>query len=159
MALSDCSREIVFLQNLLDSIGYSIPKVRLRGDNMGSLFVAENPANHQKTKHIEVRYFFVRQKVEEGRIVLSFVPTAEQQADFLTKALGKFLHRTLTASAMGYDEFPEIEMAGLQSASLAVPPSSGAPSLRFQPRVIARRNSIGFASYDGFYNHLNADGF
>ena len=159
MALSDCSREIVFLQNLLDSIGYSIPKVRLRGDNMGSLFVAENPANHQKTKHIEVRYFFVRQKVEEGRIVLSFVPTAEQQADFLTKALGKFLHRALTASAMGYDEFPEIEMAGLQSASLAVPPSSGAPSLRFQPRVIARRNSIGFASYDGFYNHLNADGF
>ena len=106
MALSDCSREILFLQNLLDSVGYSVPKVTLHGDNVGSLFVAENPGDHHKTKHIEVRYFFVRQKVEEGKVILKYVPTTEQLADFLTKALPREPHQRLTAAAMGHDAFP-----------------------------------------------------
>ena len=110
MALSDCTREVVFLQNLLDSVGYSVPKVRLHGDNVGSLFVAENPGDHQKTKHIEVRYFFVRQKVEEGRVVLRFVPTAQQYADGLTKALAKGPHREGFATIQGFDEFPSAEI-------------------------------------------------
>ena len=106
MALSDCARDVIFLQNLLSSIGYDVPKVTINGDNVGSLFVAENPGDHQKSKHIEVRYFFIRQKIEEGRIVLHFVTTNKQLADGLTKALSKSPHQESFSVIMGHDDFP-----------------------------------------------------
>ena len=105
MALSDTSREIVFVQNLLASVGYHVDGVTLHGDNKGSLFLAEHPGDHQKSKHIEVRYFFVRQKVEEGR--LQFVKTTQQWADVLTKALAKVLHRRFSLHLMGHHNVAE----------------------------------------------------
>ena len=109
MALSDCARDVIFLQNLLNSVGYDVPKVTINGDNVGSLFVAENPGDHQKSKHIEVRYFFIRQKIEEGRIVLHFVTTKKQLADGLTKALSRSTHQESFSISMGHDEFPVSE--------------------------------------------------
>ena len=51
MALSDASREMLFIRALLSSLGFTIDTSSLFGDNAGSLALAENPCNHQKSKH------------------------------------------------------------------------------------------------------------
>ena len=104
MALSDASREVIFIRNLLKGIGYKLEgPTPLFGDNNGSLALANNPCDHQKSKHIEVRYFFVRQKVEEGRISVVRVSTQDQLADILTKALPQPQHEKLSLIIMGHN--------------------------------------------------------
>lgn len=56
-------------------------------DNLSSIQLAENPTFHARTKHIEVHYHFIREKVLEGVIDLKYVQTTKQVADFLTKGL------------------------------------------------------------------------
>ena len=102
MSLSDACREVCFIQNLLASLGYEVDKTTLFGDNKGSLCLAKNPQDHQKSKHIEVRYFFIRQKVEENRVKVQYVNTTDQLADLLTKALAAPQHQKLTLAVMGY---------------------------------------------------------
>ena len=46
-----------------------------------------NPEHHEKTKHIERRHFYIRELVEEQRLVVTFVATCDNMADFLTKPL------------------------------------------------------------------------
>jgi hypothetical protein len=102
MALSDASREVIFIRNLLQGIGYKLEgPTALFGDNNGSLALANNPCDHQKSKHLEVRYFFVRQKVEQGRVAVTRVSTQDQLADVLTKALAQPQHERLCLIIMG----------------------------------------------------------
>jgi hypothetical protein len=54
---------------------------------MSAISVAKNPVIHSRTKHIEVRYHFLRDNVEKGNIDLIHVPTEKQLADILTKPL------------------------------------------------------------------------
>ena len=68
MALSDACCEVVFIQNLLNSISFHVNKMTLFGDNKGSLCLAKDPTDHQKSKHIAVHYFFIHQCVEEQQV-------------------------------------------------------------------------------------------
>ena len=61
--------------------------MQLFGDNKASLALVKNPEYHQRIKHIDIRYHYVRQVYEDGLIGLKFVPTANQAADILTKPL------------------------------------------------------------------------
>ena len=56
-------------------------------DNQGALALAKNPTQHGRTKHIDIQHHFVREKQAAGEVDLRYVPTAEQLADGLTKAL------------------------------------------------------------------------
>jgi hypothetical protein len=56
-------------------------------DNQGAITLAGNPGVHQRSKHIDVRYHFIRDEVEKGALVLEYIPTAAQIADVLTKGL------------------------------------------------------------------------
>ncbi|KAA6407322.1 MAG: hypothetical protein FRX48_08870 [Lasallia pustulata] len=56
-------------------------------DNQGALALAKNPTQHGRTKHIDIQHHFVREKQAAGKVDLCYVPTAEQLADRLTKAL------------------------------------------------------------------------
>lgn len=57
-------------------------------DSKSAISIAKNPAFHGRTKHIEIRYHFLREAVSEGLINLKFCKTEDQPADILTKALG-----------------------------------------------------------------------
>jgi hypothetical protein len=57
-------------------------------DNLCSIQLAKNPVFHARTKHIEVHYHFVRERVLSGELELKHVPTDRQVADIFTKALG-----------------------------------------------------------------------
>ena len=102
MALSDGSREVIFVRNVLSMTGFVMSEpTSLHGDNNGSLAVSRNPAAHQKTKHIAVRYHFIRQTIEDGRIQVVKVCTTEQLADVLTKALATLQHKWLSDQISG----------------------------------------------------------
>ena len=67
----------------------SMMLVELRVDNSSTIKLAKNPSFHSRTKHIDVRYHYIRMKVEKKWIKLMYVPSEEQLADIMTKALGR----------------------------------------------------------------------
>ena len=88
IAASDSSREAVWLRGLLTNLGISQsdPTV-LRCDNESAINLAHNPLAHKGSKHIQVRYHFIREQVAGGTIKLEYVDTTKQLADVLTKAV------------------------------------------------------------------------
>ena len=61
-------------------------------DNQSAMAIARNLEFHDRTKHIDVRYHFLRQKVDSNELNPSYVPTSEQVADILTKTLTREKH-------------------------------------------------------------------
>ena len=88
MALSEAAKEAAFLSRYLDELGL-LPAgpMSLGTDNTGARNLAYNPEHHEKTKHIERRHFYVRELVESQTIVVPYVNTVENLADFFTKPL------------------------------------------------------------------------
>ncbi|GAA5883512.1 hypothetical protein JCM1840_004243 [Sporobolomyces johnsonii] len=98
IGLSEASREALWLRQLLREMGYPTPRPTLiRGDNSGSLLLASHPTSHSRTKHIAIHYHFTRELVEDGTVVLQWVPTADMVADVFTKGLPKVKHVLFTA--------------------------------------------------------------
>ena len=62
-------------------------KIHLYCDSQSAIRIFHNPVQHSKTKHIALRYHFIKDYVEEGNIEVHFVKTTEQLADIFTKAL------------------------------------------------------------------------
>ena len=60
--------------------------------------LTKNPAYHSRTKHIDIRHHFIRDKVELGEIELQYCPTEDMVADVLTKALSRDKHGKHTSS-------------------------------------------------------------
>ena len=70
-------------------------------DNQGCIAMTKNPVMHKRTKHIDIRYHFVREAVARNEIKLEYVPTADQAADLLTKALPKGVVQRLRPIILG----------------------------------------------------------
>ena len=85
IAASDACKEAIWLKGLLDEIGRTQEKVNVFCDSQSAIHLATNPAYHSKTKHIDVRYHFVRHVIEGGKVVLKKVRTQENHADIFTK--------------------------------------------------------------------------
>lgn len=87
-AVADATAEIMWIQILLKEIGIESPKAaRLWCDNIGAKYLSANPIFHARTKHIEVDYHFVRERVSRKLLEIDYVPSADQVADGFTKAL------------------------------------------------------------------------
>jgi len=81
--------EVVWLQKLLSDLGQSMDApVVIYCDNISSILLANNPVYHARTKHIQVHYHFIREKVLATEIDLIHVSTEDQVVDIFTKALG-----------------------------------------------------------------------
>ena len=88
MALSDCSRQVVWIRSLLSEIGYKLKAVPICGDNQGSIFMSSNPVTEARSKHIDIRFHYIRQVVEEGKVEVFFIDGNDNPADMFTKNLG-----------------------------------------------------------------------
>ena len=107
------AREVVWARRLFAHLGYDMEELSIPSygelteaeyqgakpclifeDNTGAIAMSKNPIKHGRNKHIELKYHFVRQKVAEGEVKLTFVPSEENVADALTKQLGpkKFVY-------------------------------------------------------------------
>ena len=80
IAITDLCTEVLFIKMLLETIG-----LRIYADNVGALFLAENAGTSQRTKHIDIRYHFIRDLIENGTIQINFIKTTENDADIYTK--------------------------------------------------------------------------
>jgi hypothetical protein len=89
MALSDTSRQAVWIKSVLDELGMSIGTVPISGDNQGSIFISSNPVQERRSKHIDIRYHYVRDCIEEKKVAIFFVDGALNPADLFTKNLGE----------------------------------------------------------------------
>jgi hypothetical protein len=100
VALSSCEAEYmagavgacqaVWLARLLsDIVGVTVQPPVLKMDNQSGIALSKNPVLHDRSKHIDTKFHYIRKSVEEGRICLDYVSTQEQLADVLTKSLGR----------------------------------------------------------------------
>ena len=89
MSASEACKEAVYLDRLVSELGFkdSEEPIHLSLDNKAAIDSSYNPENHAKTKHIERRHYFIRELVEANRIVVPFVPSEANLADFFTKPL------------------------------------------------------------------------
>jgi hypothetical protein len=89
MAISDCSCQCVWIKTLLEEIGYLPDPVPICGDNQGSIFIASNAVTDTCSKHIDIRYHYIRGVVADGNVKLYFIEGAENPADMFTKNLAR----------------------------------------------------------------------
>ena len=93
MALHAATQEAMWLKHLFKELGFPQNAVTIKGDNRGSIRLAENPILHGRCKHIDIKHHFIREKVKSKDILLEWISTSEMAADIMTKPLGpqKFL--------------------------------------------------------------------
>ena len=85
VALSQAAQECTWLQRLLSDLGMDTTPTVIHEDNQGAIAIAKNPVDHSRTKHIDIRYHYIRECVQNGQIQLKYCPTDEMKADILTK--------------------------------------------------------------------------
>jgi transposase InsO family protein len=94
-------QEVLWLRDLLSELGLHVQFGSLvYGDNQSAIAVSANGVKSDRTKHVDVKYHFITQTVEEGAIKLKWIPTAEQQADIFTKALAPLVFERLRQQLM-----------------------------------------------------------
>ncbi|WVZ16857.1 hypothetical protein V8G54_009839 [Vigna mungo] len=87
-ALDDLAAEIAWTCSLLDELRLSLPrKPTLWCDNLSAKALASNPVMHARSKHIEIDVHYIRDQVLQNEIIVAYVPSADQIANCLTKAL------------------------------------------------------------------------
>jgi len=88
MAATATAKQALWLRNLISEITKQEPKpVTLFVDNNSAIALMRNPVFHGRSKHIDLKYHFIRECVERGQIVVKKVGSKEQKADVLTKAM------------------------------------------------------------------------
>jgi len=94
MAAAAAAKEATWLKLLFSEIELSLSRtpVKLLIDNQLVMSLAKNATFHDWTKHIVIRHHYIREKVDEGEIILEYLPTAEQVADVLMKPLSREKH-------------------------------------------------------------------
>ncbi|KAI3700454.1 hypothetical protein L2E82_45084 [Cichorium intybus] len=89
VAAAACTSQIIWIQSQLKDYAINMRKIPLFCDSQSAIRICHNPVQHSKTKHIALRYHFIKSHVEEGNIEVHFVHTIEQLADIFTKALNE----------------------------------------------------------------------
>jgi len=90
IAASMATCEAIWLRKLLVALfGQKVETTVIHCDNQSCIKLSENPVFHDRSKHIDIRYHFIRDCVQRGIVQLQYIPTDEQVAEILTKALGK----------------------------------------------------------------------
>jgi len=87
MAITEAMKEAIWLHELLKDLGVGQKQLEVYSDSQSAIHLAKNQVFHARTKHIDVRYHFVREILEEEEIVLQKIHTTKNPVDMLTKVL------------------------------------------------------------------------
>ena len=93
MALCATTQEVIYLSNVFNDFKNvmkvptqeSVEPVVVHVDNKGAIDLAKNPVHHDRSKHIDIKYHFIRDCVKNNNIQIVHVPTVENVADLMTK--------------------------------------------------------------------------
>jgi hypothetical protein len=90
MAASLAACEALWLRKLLLGLfGQELEATVIHCDNQSCIRLSENPVFHDRSKHIDIRYHFIRDCVQRGVVRLDYIQTDDQMADIFTKALSR----------------------------------------------------------------------
>ena len=94
MAMMEAMKETIWLQGLLDDLGIDQDLLKINCNSMSAIYLAKNQVYHARTKHIDVRFHFIREILNDGDIELLKIHTTENPADMLIKVVSrvKFTH-------------------------------------------------------------------
>lgn len=95
IALCQGAKEVAFQRSLLQEMGFSefvSGPTTMYCDNQGAEFLVKNPTVHKRSKHIDIRYHYIREKYMDKEVDIEYVPSTENAADILTKALSRDKH-------------------------------------------------------------------
>ncbi|GJW89452.1 retrovirus-related pol polyprotein from transposon TNT 1-94 [Tanacetum coccineum] len=113
VSLSACWAQVLWLGTQLTDYGFHFDKIPMYCDSKAAMAISCNPVQHSCTKHIDVRYHFIKEQVEKGIVELFFVGTEYQLADLFTKALPKdrfkYLVRRLSMRCLTPEELEVLE--------------------------------------------------
>nr|GEX86142.1 retrovirus-related Pol polyprotein from transposon TNT 1-94 [Tanacetum cinerariifolium] len=113
VSLSACCAQVLWMRTQLTDYGIHFDKIPMYFDSKAAIAILSNPVQHSRTKHIDVRYHFIKEKVEMGIVELFFVETEYQLADLFTKALPeerfKYLVRRLGMRCLTPAELEALE--------------------------------------------------
>ena len=102
IALSFAVREALWLRKLDGVFGSGSTPLGLGVDNQGALALSRDVVQNERSKHIDVKYHFIRHHVATGTVELNYIPRAEMVADVMTKPLGATKHK-LFVDMMGME--------------------------------------------------------
>ena len=87
-AVADATAELIWIQVLLRELGISQTREpSLWCDNIGATYLSANPIFHRRTKHVEVDYHFIRERVSSRQLDVRLISSKDQLADIMTKSL------------------------------------------------------------------------
>ena len=85
MALSEVVKELKFIIQLLQTMNIEIElPITVHVDNVGAIWLSNNKTTSDRTKHIDIRTSFVKEYQEDGKIIIKFVKSEENEADIFT---------------------------------------------------------------------------
>ena len=89
MAIDKSMGQILWSRHFLAAQGEHVPTTTIYQDNKSTILLAENgrTSSSKQTRHLNVRYFFVMDKIKKGKVKIAYCPTQEMLGDFFTKPL------------------------------------------------------------------------
>ncbi|GKB90705.1 hypothetical protein Tco_0962977 [Tanacetum coccineum] len=89
IAFSGCCAQVLWMRSQLTDYGLGFNKIPMYCDNKSAIALCCNNVQHSRSKHIDIKFHFIKEQVENGVVELYFVNTEYQLADIFTKALGR----------------------------------------------------------------------
>jgi hypothetical protein len=102
VSISEIAKDLLFVKQVLEFLDQDINyPMKIRVDNVGAIYMAENGSSNNQTKHVNTRYHFVRELIEEGTVTVEFVKSQNNDSDIFTKNLGRELFQRHSNKFMG----------------------------------------------------------
>ncbi|GJR38759.1 ribonuclease H-like domain-containing protein [Tanacetum coccineum] len=115
VALFTSCSQVMWMRTQLKDYGFDYNKIPLYCDSQSAIEISCNSVQHSRTKHINVRYHFIKEQVERGIIELYFVRTEYQLADMFTKALFQVKDNKIDLLVQQYEHFTILEEESIDS--------------------------------------------
>jgi len=90
-SLSECAKQCMWYKSMLNELNYNIKTINVNVDNKATIFIGNNNMVNQKTKHIDIRYHYIRELIENKELNLKYMKSHDNLADGFTKYLNNSL--------------------------------------------------------------------
>ena len=102
VAMSEAVKEIRFIYFILRDIGIEVElPIVVKTDNVGALFMTQNSSAGVRSRHVDTRYHFIRENVEDGIVKVEFVRSSENDSDIFTKNVSQEIYEKHARKFLG----------------------------------------------------------
>ena len=102
ISLASALQECIYLEQLLEGMDKNkYTQTKVYEDNQGTIALARNRVGKQRRKHIDIKYHFIRETVNNGRVTLEYCPTEQMVVDVLTKQATKLKLKKFAQDMLG----------------------------------------------------------